>query len=181
MTDAAKVPVKSEQKEAVANAAVPQVWRPLESLRREVDRLFDDFGTEFWRSPFRRSLSEMEPVFRREFQVGPAPAVDIVEKDSAYEVTADLPGFDEKNIEVNVQNGSLCIKGERKSEKEEKKKDFHLTEREFGSFERRFTLPEGVDADRIGASLKKGVLTVTLPKKPEAQKPAKKIEVKAAA
>ena len=180
MTEAAKVPVKAEQK-GEAKATVPQVLRPFESLRREVDRLFDDFGTEFWRSPFRRSLSEMAPAFRREFQVGPAPAVDIVEKDNAYEVTADLPGFDEKNIEVKLQNGSLCIKGERKSEKKEEKKDFHLTEREFGSFERRFTLPEGVDADKIEASLKKGVLTVTLPKKPEAQKPAKKIEVKAAA
>lgn len=143
--------------------------------------MFDDFGTEFWRSPFRRSLFGMEPVFRREFKVGAAPAVDIVEKDNAYEMTADLPGFDEKNIEVKLQNGSLSIKGECKSEKEEKKKDYHLTEREFGSFERRFTLPEGVDPDKIEASLKKGVLTVTLPKKPEAQKPAKKIEVKAAA
>ena len=180
MTEAARVPVNAEQKGEV-KAAMPQAWRPFESLRREVDRLFDDFGTEFWSSPFRRSLSELAPAFRREFQVGPAPAVDIVEKDNAYEVTADLPGFDEKNIEVKLQNGSLCIKGERKSEKEEKKKDFHLTEREFGSFERRFTLPEGVDADKIEASLKKGVLTVTLPKKPEAQKPAKKIEVKAAA
>ena len=178
MTEAAKVPVKPEEK-GEAKAAVPQARRPFESLRREVDRLFDDFGTGFWHSPFRRSLFEMEPVFHREFQVGPAPAVDIVEKDNAYEVTADLPGFDEKNIEVKLENGSLCIKGERKSEKEEKKKDFHLTEREFGSFERRFSLPEGVDADKIEASLKKGVLTVSLPKKPEAQKPAKKIEVKA--
>ena len=180
MTEAAKVPVKTEPK-GQATAAAPQVWRPFETLRREVDRLFDDFGAEFWRSPFRRSLSSMEPMFQREFQAGPAPAVDIVEKDNAYEVTADLPGFDEKNIEVKLQNGSLSIKGERKSEKEEKKRDYHLTEREFGSFERRFTLPEGVDADKIEANLKKGVLTVTLPKKPEAQKPAKKIDVKAAA
>jgi HSP20 family protein len=180
MTEAAKVPVKADQK-AEAKSAVPQAWRPLESLRREVDRLFDDFGAEFWRSPFRRSLFDKEPIFRRELEVGPAPAVDIVEKDNAYEVTADVPGFDEENIEVGLQNGFLFIKGERKSEKEEKKKDYHLTEREFGSFERRFTLPEGVDADKIEASLKKGVLTVTLPKKPEAQKPAKKIEVKAAA
>lgn len=168
MTEAAKVPVKAEQKRE--GKGVPQVWHPFETLRREVDRLFDDFGTEFWRSPFRRELD-----------VGLAPAVDIVEKDNAYEVTADLPGFDEKNIEVKLQNDSLSIKGERKSEKEEKKKDYHLTEREFGSFERRFTLPAGVDADKIEASLKKGVLTVTLPKKPEAQKPAKKIEVKSAA
>ncbi|MBY0320849.1 MAG: Hsp20/alpha crystallin family protein [Reyranella sp.] len=179
MTETAKVPVKAEQTSAGKDQ--PQVWRPFETLRREVDRLFDDFGTEFWRSPLRRSLFEMEPAFRRTFEVGPAPAVDIVEKDNAYEVTADLPGFDEKNIEVKLQNGSLCIKGERKSEKEEKKKDYHLTEREFGSFERRFTLPEGVDPDKIEASLKKGVLTVTLPKKPEAQKLAKKIDVKAAA
>jgi HSP20 family protein len=179
MSEAAKVPVKAEQMSE--GKGQPQVWRPIETLRREVDRLFDDFGTEFWRAPFRRSLSEMEPLFRRTLEVGRAPAVDIIEKDNAYEVTADLPGFDEKNIEVKLQNGSLSIKGERKSEKEEKKKDYHLTEREFGSFERRFTLPEGVDPDKIEANLKKGVLTVTLPKKPEAQKPAKKIEVKAAA
>lgn len=179
MTEAAKVPVKAEQESE--GKGQPQMWRPFETLRHEVDRLFDDFGNEFWRSPLRRSMFETEPAFRRAFEVGLAPAVDIVEKEDAYEVTADLPGFDEKNIDVKLQNGSLCIKGERKSEKEETKKDYHLTEREFGSFERRFTLPEGVDPDKIEASLKKGVLTVTLPKKPEAQKPAKTIEVKAAA
>ena len=88
--------------------------------------------------------------------------------------------MDEKNIEVKVVNGNLTIKGEKQEEKEEKKKDYYLQERHFGSFERRFQLPEGVDADKIGASFKKGVLTVTLPKKLEAQKPEKKIDVKAA-
>jgi HSP20 family protein len=78
-----------------------------------------------------------------------------------------------------VVNGSLIIKGEKHEEKEEKKKDYYLQERHFGSFERRFAMPEGVDADKIEASFKKGLLTVTLPKKPEAQKPEKKIEVKA--
>ena len=87
--------------------------------------------------------------------------------------------MDEKNIEVKVVNGNLTIKGEKQEEKEEKKKDYYLQERHFGSFERRFQLPEGVDADKIGASFKKGVLTVTLPKKLEAQKPEKKIDVKA--
>ncbi len=180
MTEAAKVPVKAERK-TEAKEATPVVWRPFDSLRREVDRLFDDFGAEFWRSPFRRPAFDGEPMFRREFHTGLSTAVDIVEKDNAYEVTADLPGFDEKNVEVKLENGSLCIKGERKSEKEEKKKDYHLTEREFGSFQRRFALPPGVDTDKIDAKLTKGVLTVTLPKKPEAQKPAKTIEVKAAA
>lgn len=176
MTEPAKVPVKTE-----AKTAVPQAWRPIETLRREVDRLFDDFGAEFWHSPFRRSLLDMEPTFRRALTLGTGPAVDIVDKENAYEVTADMPGFDEKNIEVKLVNGSLSIKGERKSEKEEKKEGYYLSEREFGSFERTFALPEGVDTDKIAASVKKGVLTVTLPKKPEAQKPAKKIEVKAAA
>jgi len=80
---------------------------------------------------------------------------------------------------VKVVNGNLTIKGEKQEEKEEKKKDYYLQERHFGSFERRFQLPEGVDADKIEASFKKGVLTVTLPKKLEAQKPEKKIDVKA--
>jgi len=108
------------------------------------------------------------------------PAVDVIESENAYEVTAELPGMDEKNIEVKVANGFLTIKGEKQEEKEEKKKDYYLQERSFGSFERSFGLPEGVDADKIQASFKKGVLTVMLPKKPEAQKPAKKIEVKGA-
>jgi HSP20 family protein len=94
-------------------------------------------------------------------------------------VTAELPGMDEKNIEVKVSNGDLLIKGEKEEEKEEKKKDYYLQERHFGSFERRFRVPEGVDADKIEASFKKGVLTVTLPKTAEAQKAEKKIAVKA--
>ena len=108
------------------------------------------------------------------------PAVDIAESEKAYEITAELPGMDEKNIEVKVTDGSLTIKGEKQEEKEEKEKDYYLQERRYGSFERSFELPESVDPDKIEASFKKGVLTVTLPKKAEAQKPAKKIEVKAA-
>jgi HSP20 family protein len=74
----------------------------------------------------------------------------------------------------------LTIKGEKQEQKEEKKKDYFLSERRYGSFERSFRLPDGVDANKIAATIKKGVLTVTLPKTAEAQKPEKKIEVKAA-
>jgi HSP20 family protein len=88
--------------------------------------------------------------------------------------------MDEKNIEVKVTDGSLTIKGEKREEKEEKEKGYYLKERHYGSFERNFELPESVDPEEIEASFKKGVLTVTLPKKAEAQKPTKKIEVKAA-
>ncbi len=106
--------------------------------------------------------------------------VDIIEGDKAYEVTAELPGMDEKDIEVKIADGGLTIKGEKQEQKEEKEKNYYLSERRYGSFERYFRIPEGVDTDKIEASFKKGVLTVNLPKKPEAQKPVKKIEVKAA-
>jgi HSP20 family protein len=176
---ATKLPVKTEQK-SETKAAVPQAWHPFETLHREIDRLFDDFGRDFWRNPFRRSAFDIEPFWQREMKFVGAPAVDIAEKDSAFEITADLPGMEEKNIEVKLSNGNLTIKGEKKEEKEEKKKDFYLQERRFGSFERTFGVPEGVDTDKIEAAFKKGVLTITLPKKPEAQKPEKKIDVKAA-
>ncbi len=113
--------------------------------RREVDRLFENFGaSSLWRP--RRGLFE-DPFFRRPM-AGVNLAVDIVEKDKAYELIADVPGFDEKNIEVKLSNGSLSIKGERKSEKEEKQKDYYLSEREFGSFERTFPCPRASIATR---------------------------------
>jgi HSP20 family protein len=143
---------------------------------------FEDFDRGFWHSPFRRSLLDVEPFWRGELKGVAAPAVDIVEGENVYEVRAELPGMDEKDIEVKLAGGGLTIKGEKheeKEEKEEKKKDYYLQERQFGSFERYFTVPEGVDTDKIEAKFKKGVLTVRLPKKPEAIKPEKKIEVKA--
>jgi HSP20 family protein len=172
---ATKVPVTTS-KQPTEPATAAQPWQPFETLRREVDRLFDDFGSDFWRRPF-RAISDFEP-FSRKFAL--SPAVDIAESDKAYEITAELPGMDEKNIEVKVVNGALTIKGEKKDEKEEKTEDRYLSERRYGSFERYFQLPEGVDEAKIEASFKKGILTVTLPKKPEAQQPAKKIDVKAA-
>ncbi len=175
MAEATKLPVKTEK-----STSTPQMWQPFESLRREIDRLFDDFNGGFFHSPFRRSLLGFAPFAGREISWPAAPAVDFTDTEKAYEVTAELPGIDEKNVEVKVANGVLTIKGEKQEEKEEKKKDYYLRERNFGSFERAFQVPEGVDTDKIEASFKKGVLTVVLPKKPEAQKSAKKIEVKAA-
>jgi len=173
-----KLPVKTEEKETVS-ALKP--WRPFESLRREIDRLFDDFDGGIWRSPFRRSFFDIEPFRRSEAAFGAVPAVDVTETDKAYEITAELPGMDEKNVEVKFADGVLTIKGEKQEEKEEKRKDYYLSERNFGSFQRAFQVPDGVDADKIEASFKKGVLTVTLPKSAEAQKAARKIAVKVAA
>jgi HSP20 family protein len=108
------------------------------------------------------------------------PAMDVAETDKTYEITAELPGMIESEVQVVASNGVLTIKGEKKEEKEEKKKDYYLSERRYGSFDRRLRIPDGVDEDKIEATFKKGVLSVTIPKKPEAQKLGKKIDVKAA-
>ncbi len=81
---------------------------------------------------------------------------------------------------MKLANGGLTIKGEKREEKEEKKSDYYLHERHFGSFERCFRVPEGIDADKVEANFNKGVLTVILPKRPEAQRPERNIEVKPA-
>ena len=171
-----RVPVKTGE---TSTAATPFGWRPFESLRRDIDRLFEDFAGGFWRSPFPRSFFDLAPFGRGGQAWATTPAVDVTEIDKAYEIAAELPGMDEKNIEVRFADGVLTIKGEKQEEKEEKKKDYYLRERSFGSFQRAFQVPEGVDTDKIEASFKKGLLTVTLPKTAQAQKAAKKIEVKA--
>ena len=171
---ATKMPVKKSEP-----APALREWRPFEALHREIDRLFEDFDGGIWRFPFHRPAFEVEPFSRRGETWATAPAMDVAETDKAYEVTAELPGMSESDVEVVASNGVLTIKGEKKEEKEEKKKDYYLSERRYGSFERRMQIPEDVNADKIEAAFKKGVLTVTLPKKAEAQKPTKKIEVKA--
>jgi HSP20 family protein len=155
------------------------MWHPFDALRCEIDRLFDDFDGGSWRSPFRRSMFDMIP-FPREALSTTSPAVDVAEKDNEYEITAELPGLDEKDIEVKLSNGGVSIKGRKEEAKEEKKKGYVLSERRYGSFERYFSLPEGIDTDKISANFNKGVLTVTLPKTSDAQKQDKKITVKAA-
>lgn len=174
-----KLPVKVE-KSQVAKPSAMQSWAPMESLRGEIDRLFEDFQRDFWSGSFLQPILNFRGLPQREVSWPTMPAVDIVENEKAYEVTADVPGMGEKDIEVRLTNGDLLIKGEKQTEKEEKKKDYYLQERNFGSFERRFRLPDGVDREKVEASFKKGVLTVTLPKTAEAQKAEKKIEVKAA-
>ena len=170
----AKLPVKTEKTQGLP------AWRPFESLRREIDRLFEDFDGGVWRSPFRRPLFDVAPFWRSEVTWPAVPAVNVAETEKGYEITAELPGMDEKNIEVKFADGVLSIKGEKREEKEEKKKDYYLSERSFGSFQRAFEVPEGVDSDKIEATFSKGVLTLTLPKSAEAQKAEKKIAVKAA-
>lgn len=104
-----------------------------------------------------------------------APRVDVEETDKEIVVKADLPGIDPKAVEISVENGVLAIRGEKKEEKEEKKKNYHRVERFAGSFYRAIALPPGSDAEKVNATSENGVVTITVPKKPEAQ--SKKISV----
>ena len=139
---------------------------PFMSLQREIDRLFDDFTRGF-------------PAFSSGGAAEMLPSVDVTENDKQIEITAELPGLEDKDVQVNFADNVLTIRGEKKAEKEEKDKTYRLVERSYGSFVRSLELPAGVNADAIKASIDKGVLKVTVPKPVPAQ--VKKIDVKTAA
>lgn len=163
-----------EVKKTTMPAPLPDTWR---SFRTEMDRLFDRFSGGLGFPSFGR-LFDFGPPFRTELMM-PLPAVDITEDDAAYKITAELPGLEEKDVEVALADDVLTIKGEKSAETEKKEKNYYLSERSYGAFQRSFVLPSGTDRDKITAEVSKGVLTVIIPKAAGAQK--KTIEVKAAA
>ncbi|WP_034995765.1 Hsp20/alpha crystallin family protein [Beijerinckia mobilis] len=184
---AEKIPVKTEQQHQ-QRAVSPSTsfrsgnlgaWTPFESFRREIDQLFDRFAGHSSLLSFPRQSFSLDAPWIDRANALIAPAVDIVEKDKEYEVTAELPGLDEKNIDLRVSDGALTIRGEKHEEKEDRGQDYFLSERRFGSFTRTFPLPAGIDSDKIEANFAKGVLTIKLPKSAEAIKNEKKIEIKA--
>ena len=168
----AEVPVEVK-KAPPARTALPDVWQ---SFRSEMDRLFDRVGSGFG-FPSLRRMFDIEPASRSSFTFS-TPAIDMSEDEKAYKISAELPGIDAKDIDVSVSGDMLVLKGEKRQEKEETDKNYHFSERSYGSFQRAFELPASVDRNKVAADFSKGVLTITLPKTAEAQKPAKKIEVK---
>jgi len=143
------------------------VGSPFMSLQREIDRLFNDFTHNF-------------PYFELKPNGGKLmPSTDLTETDKEIEITAELPGLEEKDVQISLADNRLTIRGEKKAEKEQSDKNYRMIERSYGSFERTVELPEGVNPDDVKATIAKGVLTVKVPKPAPVQ--AKKIEVKSAA
>jgi len=138
---------------------------PFAQLQRRMNSVFEDF--------FGRPSSDLWGDATVEF----LPRVDVTETGKEVRITAELPGLDEKDVEVTMTNNMLTIKGEKKVEKEEEEGDYCYSERHYGHFERTIALPQGIDADNAKATFKKGVLKVTIPKKPEAQSLRRKIEL----
>jgi len=156
---------------------IPSLWdpdryEPFKSLHHEIDRVLNSF-TESVPWAGRKSGSN---GFGRLL-----PQIDLSETDKAVEVAVELPGVDEKDIDVTVTDDVLTIKGEKKSETEDKGKDYHVVERSFGAFQRVLALPCEVEADKVDAKFNNGVLKITLPKSPEAKSKSHKIKITSAA
>ena len=128
-------------------------WNLLDQMRREMDRAFDSRADEG------SSVATSDWV----------PAVDIKEEKDSFVIVADIPGVDPKDIEVHMENGMLTIKGEKESEKKEEREGYKRVERSFGSFYRRFSLPDTADAEKITAKSNNGVLEVSIAKQEQVQ------------
>ncbi|PPJ47608.1 molecular chaperone [Rhizobium sp. KAs_5_22] len=135
---------------------LPSLWsdNPFADLRKEMDQVVENF---FGKNKL-LSASEGDGFL--------APSIDVVEKDDQILLTAELPGIAEDDIDISIQKGVLSLKGEKKMEKKDDKDNFHVVERRYGSFQRSMSLPASVDDAAVTATFDKGVLTITMPKKP---------------
>ncbi len=155
---------------------------PLLGLRQEVDSLFDNFFSNFSLGPFGRNPDEFNlfpkmstaTILNRGF----TPSMDVTETDDEFLISAELPGMNEKDIDLSLTDGQLVIKGEKKDERETKEEGRHLMERHYGSIYRSMPLPEGIDEDTIDATYDKGILSITVKKTEGTKKETRRVEVK---
>lgn len=150
------VPISTGSTQKVAR------FNPFGTLQRDISRVFEDFWSDF---------SKTHPS---EFM----PIMDLIETPKEIEMTVEVPGLEEKDVQIELTDNTLTVRGEKKAEKEEKDKNYRLLERSYGSFLRSINLPAGTDASKIKASVSKGVLKIKI-EKPAATE-ARKIEIKAA-
>jgi HSP20 family protein len=161
----------AKDKETQSRQVAPRYSDPFGTLRSEMDRLFDSFmgGLPTFPSMFGSGGT-------RGFAL--TPNMDVKETDKEIVVETELPGLDEKDISVTVENGILTIQGEKKLDYDEEKENYHVMERRYGSFQRSLRLPDVVDDNNINARFDNGVLKVMLPKRPELAREQRKIEIK---
>ncbi len=153
------------------NVPVRRVDDPLLAIQRDFHRLFDELWDDF--------LVPAGPL-GRVFGRGYMPQMDIAETDDGLRVEVELPGMDEKDLDVTISSSALTVRGEKSEEKCDERKDYVFRERSYGSFERTIPLPEGLDIDAAKATFRKGVLTIDLPRTEEARRRSRHIQVEAA-
>ncbi|MBO9601220.1 MAG: Hsp20/alpha crystallin family protein [Novosphingobium sp.] len=164
MTDQALAPTKPKQELGIFE----QFLEPLSQLRTEVDRVFDDFPVRWPVVDFGSRLAASLP----------SPAVEMTETDKAYKVTVEVPGIPADKIEVEAEKGLLVIKGEKTEEREEKERNYTRSERSYGAFERRISLPADAQLDDIHAKASDGVLKIVVPRDKKAVPARRKIEIR---
>jgi HSP20 family protein len=142
---------------------------PVMAIQNEMNRLFDNL----FQDPF-----DLVPLTIRKLPADFSPRVNVSETEAAMQVTAELPGMEEKDIQISLEQDYLLLSGEKKSEIEESGKNFHRYERSSGSFQRAIPLVSEIQEDKVEATFKNGVLSITLPKAASAVKAAKKINIK---
>ena len=153
------------KKEEPANVPVRREEDSFTALHRHMDDMFESFFSDFEGSALTRSGFGLSPKF------------DVSETDKSVKVTAELPGMDQQDIDVSLDDNLLTIKGEKKEESDRKDNRYHLSERRYGSFQRSFSLPRGLDHAKVDATFKNGVLTLELPKTEVAKSKRRKIDI----
>jgi HSP20 family protein len=144
---------------------------PFADFRRQMDRLFDDFFVPMEPRSFAQPAAQGG-------RMAMWPSLDLHETEQAYEVTAELPGLEQKDVDINLREDALVISGEKRQERTEEDKGRHYTERSFGRFERVIPLPTEVDPERVEATFNNGLLKITLPKNPRARETSRRIEIR---
>lgn len=159
-------------------ASESEMMRPLMGLRDQIEDMFDRYLHGFpSHMPRLGHLWDMEPGFGlKGFER--SPRMDMSETDKGYEITAELPGLGEDDLDVSVTDDVMTISGEKKEEQEQKEKDYFVKERRYGRFRRTLRMPQDADADKVSASFEKGVLKVEIPKTGEPAKKGRKISLK---
>jgi HSP20 family protein len=170
--------VKDTRKTDVAVSREADEFAP-SALFGDFDGMFEKLMRGFFMSPFERRLFDLPGFAARDNGGTMTPRADFTESEKGYELIAELPGIDEKDVEVNLANEILTVRGKRESRREEKdeKRRRYLSELSYGTFERAFRVPDDVDQSKIDAKFDKGVLTVTLPKSPAVAAQQRKIPI----
>ena len=163
---------KKELKKSSSTSKAPSVFGG------DIHQMFDEFARNMEAWPFYRRALDWEPVRRIEKAAGMmVPDIDATETDNEMRVTAELPGMEEKDVDVQLSGDRLTIRGEKREESESEEKDVHISERSYGSFLRTLRVPDSVDPENITAAMKNGVLTVVMPKTAVAKEKQRKIPV----